>query len=309
MKEYLHLLCAVFVSVMAFSATAMAQNSFPLLMESAQKTIVTNLSAAVNEMAQASRPVGGDDETYWAASVVDSLHKVVMEKDRPFLEQMTRIHHMCSYFAYGMNYFSSVIGAYSCPEEAGYARHSVPVCDSLHNNAAASGYKDVMALADLSGHAYFYTQLYVTMLHRINGYEDFQDKDLGYSLQNLALLRYANEKGVFSQDELIKIYFVLDASCFFKSYFGYIMSLTYDDTQREATRSKLIEYAYYIDDVSSPIFEAVYADDKKEIKMTDQEFEAYMLKMTDIKVDMMRRLTEQFILISKEQAQSSTENK
>ena len=284
-----------------------AQTSFTLLSEKTQEAIITDLSIAINNLAQASKPVGGDDETYWAASMVDSLYKVVTVQNKPFLEQIATIHHMNSYFAYGMNYFSSVVGMYSCPEEAGYARYSVQVCDSLANNAKVAGYKDIMAVADLSAYSYFYTQLYVTMLHKINGHKDFKDRDLGYTLQNLGLLRYVNEKGVFTEEELTKIYFAFDAVCFYKSYYGYLMSLTYDDTQRKNTHEKLIEYAYYIDEVSGPFFEAVYADEYQPLKMTNDEFEAFMLKATEIKVDIMRLLTEQFQLIAEDQKNASAE--
>lgn len=284
-----------------------AQTSFTLLSEKTQEAIITDLSIAINNLAQASKPVGGDDETYWAASMVDSLYKVVTVQNKPFLEQIATIHHMNSYFAYGMNYFSSVVGMYSCPEEAGYARYSVQVCDSLANNAKVAGYKDIMAVADLSAYSYFYTQLYVTMLHKINGHKDFKDRDLGYTLQNLGLLRYVNEKGVFTEEELTKIYFAFDAVCFYKSYYSYLMSLTYDDTQRKKTHEKLIEYAYYIDEVSGPFFEAVYADEYQPLKMTNDEFEAFMLKATEIKVDIMRLLTEQFQLIAEDQKNASAE--
>ena len=297
------ILCSLFFAQYVTNA----QTSFTLLSEKTQEAIITDLSTAINNLAQASKPVGGDDETYWAASMVDSLYKVVTVQNKPFLEQIATIHHMNSYFAYGMNYFSSVVGMYSCPEEAGYARYSVQVCDSLANNAKVAGYKDIMAVADLSAYSYFYTQLYVTMLHKINGHKDFKDRDLGYPLQNLGLLRYANEKCVFTDEELIKIYFAFDAVCFYKSYYGYLMSLTYDDTQRKKTHEKLIEYAYYIDEVSGPFFEAVYADEYQPLKMTNDEFEAFMLKATEIKVDIMRLLTEQFQMIAEDQKNASAE--
>lgn len=297
------ILCSLFFAQYVTNA----QTSFTLLSEKTQEAIITDLSTAINNLAQASKPVGGDDETYWAASMVDSLYKVVTVQNKPFLEQIATIHHMNSYFAYGMNYFSSVVGMYSCPEEAGYARYSVQVCDSLANNAKVAGYKDIMAVADLSAYSYFYTQLYVTMLHKINGHKDFKDRDLGYPLQNLGLLRYANEKCVFTDEELIKIYFAFDAVCFYKSYYGYLMSLTYDDTQRKKTHEKLIEYAYYIDEVSGPFFEAVYADEYQPLKMTNDKFEAFMLKATEIKVDIMRLLTEQFQMIAEDQKNASAE--
>lgn len=276
-----------------------ADNKFRLLKETTQKEIIEHLGCAIRDMAIASIPVGGDDETYWAASVVDSLNKTLTQGDRTFLENIATIHHMNSYFAYGMNYFSSVIGLYSCPEEAGYARYSVSVCDSLANNAKVSSYEDILTIADLGAYSYFYTQLYVTMLHKINGHSDYKDNDLGFSLRALGLLRYAKEAKIFTDDEMVKMYFVLDAVSFYKSYCGYVLSLTYDDVQRKLSQEKLIEYAYYIDEISSPIFDAIYSKRNKSLKMTDQEFEEFMIKITRIKVDILNLLTSEFISISK----------
>lgn len=278
-----------------------AQTSFTLLSEKTQEAIIADLSTAINNLAQASKPVGGDDETYWAASMVDSLYKVVTVENRPFLEQIATIHHMNSYFAYGMNYFSSVVGMYSCPEEAGFARYSVQVCDSLVNNAKVTGYKDIMAVADLSAYSYFYTQLYITMLHKISGHEDFEDRDLGYPLQNLGLLRYAKERGVFSEEDICKMYFVFDAVCFFKTYYGLVMSFTYSEEQHNSMHSTLIDHAKYIDAISAPVFEAAYSEEYKGINITDTEFEEIMLKITDIKVDIMKRLADEFIIGSSTQ--------
>ena len=284
------ILCSLFSA----QCVTNAQTPFPLLSEKTQDAIIADLSTAINNLAQASKPVGGDDETYWAASMVDSLYKVVTVENRPFLEQIATIHHMNSYFAYGMNYFSSVVGMYSCPEEAGFARYSVQVCDSLVNNAKVTGYKDIMAVADLSAYSYFYTQLYMTMLHKINGHKDFEDRDLGYPLQNLGLLRYAKEKGVFSENEIFKMYFVFDAVCFFKTYYGLIMSFTYSEEHHNSTHSTLIDYAKDIDAISAPVFNAAYSEEYMGM-MTDAEFEDIMLKLTDIKVNMMEILIDEFM--------------
>ena len=133
------------------------------------------------------------------------------------------------------------------------------------------------------------------MLHKINGHDDFEDRDLGYPLQNLGLLRYAKERGVFSEDEIYKMYFVFDAVCFFKTYYGLVMSFTYSEEQHSSTHSTLIDHAKYIDAISAPVFEAAYSEEYKGVKITDAEFEEIMLKITDIKVDMMKRLTDEFI--------------
>lgn len=54
------ILCSLF----SVQCVTNAQDAFPLLSEKSQETIVIDLSIALNELAQASIPVGGDDETY-----------------------------------------------------------------------------------------------------------------------------------------------------------------------------------------------------------------------------------------------------
>ena len=132
------------------------------------------------------------------------------------------------------------------------------------------------------------------MLHKINGHKDFEDRDLGYPLQNLGLLRYAKEKGVFSENEIFKMYFVFDAVCFFKTYYGLIMSFTYSEEHHNSTHSTLIDYAKDIDAISAPVFNAAYSEEYMGM-MTDAEFEDIMLKLTDIKVNMMEILIDEFM--------------
>jgi hypothetical protein len=63
----------------------------------------------------------------------------------------------------------------------------------------------------------------------------------------------------------------------------------------------LIDYAKYIDAISAPVFEAAYSEEYKGINITDAEFEEIMLKITDIKVDIMKRLADEFIIGSSTQ--------
>ena len=143
------------------------------------------------------------------------------------------------------------------------------------------------------------------MLHKINGHSDFVDNDLGFSLRALSLLKHAKSADIFTENDVVKIYFVLDAVSFYKTYCGYLLSLTYDDVKRKLLREKLIEYAYYIDEISSPVFDAIYSGKTESLKMTDQAFEEFMIKMSGIKVDMMARLTSEFISISEEKTKHS----
>lgn len=216
--------------------------------------IVPFLSESIKEwtlillglLAEASIPIGGDTETSWAASVVDSLHNVITKQDLPFLEKMTRIYEMNGLFAYGMNYAISIYGLYVCPEEAGFAYHSMPVCDSLVNKAASSGYNDIMEIADLSAHTYFYNQFYLTILNKLNQNDDFNDRDLGFPLQALGMLRDVKSRGKYSDSDLIKMFFALDAVSFFKTFCPLTVNFAYTEEQYNLNRTKIVEYATYI---------------------------------------------------------------
>lgn len=295
MKHFLTLLFILTASLGVIHCTPKTENAFPLLDEGTQKSIIQDLSIALNKMAEASIPIGGDTETSWAASVVDSLHNVITEQDLPFLEKMTRIYEMNGLFAYGMNYAISIYGLYVCPEEAGFAYHSMPVCDSLVNKAASSGYNDIMEIADLSAHTYFYNQLYLTILNKLNQNDDFNDRDLGFPLQALGMLRDVKSRGKYSDSDLIKMFFALDAVSFFKTFCPLTVNFTYTEEQYNLNRTKIVEYATYIDSVSSKAFNVVYSETDEPLEISDKEFEEFMIKTTAIKVDMMNLLTAEFI--------------
>ena len=63
MKKTILLLGVLLCALMSVQCVSNAQNAFPILTQKAQKTIITDLSSALNDMAQASIPVGGDEET------------------------------------------------------------------------------------------------------------------------------------------------------------------------------------------------------------------------------------------------------
>ena len=294
MKKIVLIVCLALCSCVFLSCGSDEENSFPALRVSVQKDIVEDLSAALNDLAQASIPIGGDAETEWAAYVVDSLHSVILSGDRPFLEQMTMIHRMNGYFAYGLNYYQSVVGAGTCPAEASYARYSGLVCDSLANNAALAGYKDVMAIADLSCHTYYYMQLYLTLLNKNNGYEDYENVAMSDSFLALSILRSVNEAGTFTESELAKIYLVLDAVCFYKAYFTFVMDFLYDEKDFASIDSRLSSYAVFIDEAAATVFDAIYAETPTSLEMSDRDFEKFMKTVTDIKVDMITILADSF---------------
>lgn len=292
------LIALAIISLVSPSCSSYAEDSFPLIKKENQQTIINSLSHSLCEMAQASIPIGGDTETAWAASEVQKLHQEVITKKRPFLQQMSAIYEMTGYFSYGMNYAISNFGLYSCPTEANHALHSMQVCDSLAANVRKSGCKDMMAIADLACHSYYYTQLYLFILNKINGNEEYKDRDFRYPLQNLGLLRHVYEKQLFGENDFLKAYFVLDAVCFFKTFCSLSSWFSPSEEKYDENRVKIIEYATSLDKVSTPVFEAIYAGEKTALAMTDEEFENFMLQSAEMKVGIMKMITEGMIQIA-----------
>ena len=61
---------------------------------------------------------------------------------------------------------------------------------------------------------------------------------------------------------------------------------------------KIIEYATSLDNVSTPVFEAIYAGEKTALAMTDEEFEKFMLQSAEMKVGIMKMITEGMIQVA-----------
>lgn len=296
-KRLYILLATTVITFSSFCSSAYAEDSFPLIKKENQQSIIESVGHALNEMAQASIPIGGDTETSWAVSEVGKLYQKVTTQELPFLQRMTMIYEMIGYFSYGMNYAMSNFGMYYCPTESNHALHSVQVCDSLANNVRKSYYKDIMSIADLSGHSYYYTQLYLFIFNKVNGNDEYRDRDFQYPLQNLGLLRHVHEQEMLCEKDFMKAYFVLDAVCFFKTFCSLSSWFSPSEEKYNENRSKIIEYATYLDQVSTPVFKCVYSGEKASLTMTDDEFEEFMLRSAEMKVGIMKMITEGMIQI------------
>ena len=95
----------------------------------------------------------------------------------------------------------------------------------------------------------------------------------------------------------MKAYFVLDAVCFFKTFCSLSSWFSPSEEKYNENRSKIIEYATYLDQVSTPVFKCVYSGEKASLTMTDDEFEEFMLRSAEMKVGIMKMITEGMIQI------------
>ena len=108
---------------------------------------------------------------------------------------------------------------------------------------------------------------------------------------------------VYTENDFLKAYFVLDAVCFFKTFCSLSSWFSASEEKYDENRVKIIEYATSLDKESTPVFEAIYAGEKTALAMTDEEFEKFMLQSSEMKVGIMKMITEGMIQIAvKEQS-------
>ena len=252
-------------------------------------------------MTQASIPIGGDTETYWAAEEVEKLHDKTIKANRPFLQDITTIYQMQGLFAYGMNYVISNYGMSVCPELAKDAFYSVSVCDSLIDNVVQSRYSDIMAIADLSSRTYYHTQLHLSILNKLNQYDDNSDVDLEFSLQVFDMLQNAKSENKFNDKELLKAYFILDSVCFYKAFIPLVAWFAPTEEKYNEYGVQIMKYASYFDKVSTPVYETILSEVREGLNMNDEEFEEFMIESTEAKVGIMEMITEGMIATAQQE--------
>lgn len=108
-------------------------------------------------------------------------------------------------------------------------------------------------------------------------------------------MRYVYENQLFGENDFLKACFILDAVCFFKTFCSLSSWFSLSEEKYDENRVKIIEYATYLDKVSTPVFDAIYTGEKTSRTMTDEEFEKFMLGSAEMKVGIMNMITEGMI--------------
>lgn len=112
--------------------------------------VIVPYAEAFNEIAKVSPIIGGDTETEWAASQIDSLYHVIKSKPISITEKFANIAKMQSYMAYGISYFLSVVGIHSEPNTANRVHNICYETDSLFNELKNDNFQPNENLSNLS---------------------------------------------------------------------------------------------------------------------------------------------------------------
>lgn len=304
-RRTLYFFIAVILSVN--SLVCSGQNSkWVTLSPSAQNEIVQNYVSALDSFAQAMPIVGNDSESIWAADTVHIMAQRVKKGKNSFLRNMADIYHMQNFIGYGMAYFNALIGfANDSSGLCDYTLHRIlAVGDSLHRGVVADGFKNM----NKWNHLQLESVLNMGLFHKLylmNCYPDIKDDDFAYCAWNVMVMDSINKKRIFTDKEMFQVSAIIESVSFFKMIVPLITMLDGTSGIAEKKKNYVIEVAHYFDSNSMPVY--TYLNDGKKPKLLgDKEFEAYMLKSTRYKTELLRIVTQEMLAFK---ANTSSESK
>lgn len=304
-RRTLYFFIAVILSVN--SLVCSGQNSkWVTLSPSAQNEIVQNYVSALDSFAQAMPIVGNDSESIWAADTVHIMAQRVKNGRNSFLRNMADIYQMQNFIGYGMAYFNAIVGAAN--DSSGlcnYTLHRIlAVGDSLHRGVIADGFKNM----NKWNHLQFESILNMSLFHKLslmNFYPQNEDNDFAYCAWNVIVMDSINKNRIFTDKEMFQVASIIESVSFFKMIVPLITMLDGTSGLAEKKKDYVVEVALYFDSKSMPVYACLY-DGKKPKLLGDKEFEAYMLKSTRYKTELLRIATQEMLAIK---ANSSSESK
>lgn len=253
-----------------------------------QEEIMYDYVNSLDEFAQVMPKFGQDTEAEWAADTVRVMLKKIKEAHLPLPENLARICQTQDYLAYGMVYFNAIIGAYNDPMLSKIALNIIPQSDETFKELSDEGYKDVRGLALYRMNSINNMQLFKA-LNQINNGKDIH-LELYQTNNSQTVLDSISQTDSYSDVEINKIACVLESYAYFKMMCPLIALFAGSQEKYDSQQYILTNAALHIDSQSTPILQAV-KDHVKVKAMSDSEFEKWIIKSWQHKVELMKILT------------------
>ena len=254
--------------------------------------LVISYGEAVNSLTAESLKFGGDTETAWAIDTVNTIWTNCKAKPFDFLQYMTDIALMQSYFAYGVTYFPMVLyrSKYYAYISAGNETYSSYFDEAM--GTIENMYPDVVK--NKNELSYFIVHAY--SLHMMDLYFAMTD-DL---YQNDISPRFAALQGLVFIGDLYENFniqpadyaWLLDGTSFYITYSTWIRR-TAQDPNEENRLATLTDYALIFDSYASPISKAMM-EEKPLPAVTADDAHTFLIRTLPMRIDMIRMLEENF---------------
>lgn len=249
--------------------------------------VIMPYAEAFNEVAKVSPIIGGDTETDWAASQIDSIYQELKSNKMSLLEKSANIHKMQSYMAYGISYFLSVAGSYQEPNAANAVHDICYNTDSLFNELQKAQYKNYEDINFLSWISLCYYNTYFQLYNAVMG-EVYNPQRHMASMVNILKEEAILYESLDDKGHAYRLFKIIEQSAFFMTMCPLIQSLQFKEHYYQ-TQDSINSYAHWFDAHTQPIEIKIRENKIADIQyISDAEFYDFMVEATKRKVDMLK---------------------
>lgn len=214
-----------------------------------------------------------DTDTQWAAALADSLSNDLLNRPNlPVGEQIARLYEIQDIIAYGMSYFSAIIGSHTHPEASEDAlrivRNSYLDMDSLK----AIKYDDAELLTKFETNTYYNFGLFM----ELGVSYDEETPQYVINNQQMQQYNYALVSQLFAKiGDITQAYrysYIVNNTTFFMTFCPITFLLVGPEFQQKH-QDEYIKIGGYFDSMLSPVKDMVVADKTSELPIiTTDEF-------------------------------------
>lgn len=264
----------------------------------------------INELAKVSPIIGGDTESYWAASVVDSICTVSKKKPYNYYEQVALCNLAQSTTSYGMSYFTAILGAYRNAELSDELLKTIPQSMSWYNELAEDNFTHLYSLTENTHWVTFYYGIYFYLYSLVNESDPFN-----YSNQYSGMIDFNdNMASIYKLEsdslQAFRLCSVIEQSASFITYCSMFNALKSKELH-EKKKESIHSIAGWFDSRTIPIQAELNkkSPDLSSFYMDDKTYFEFMKEATIRKITLMGYVIEAIKNIEKEQKNSSNSEK
>lgn len=265
--------------------------------ESFQKEIIKSYTEAVDAFAQAMPGIGGDEKSIWAADTVHQIARNIQKNNYSYNESMARIYQMQNLTAYGMSYFSGVMGMPKAIEGSSEVLHMTETSDSLYALVEKAKFQDGSKLQELAFMSLYHMQMFLHLQNAIQEAEKertvYTESSYGASFYCLKILETLRKQGIYSEQDLARISAQLEGTVFFNTLCPLVLAFSPSEQAFNANKSKLMEAANFFDENANPIYNAVQVSNSIIPPLSDSEYRDFLRKATQYKVMLLKIAAEE----------------
>ncbi len=232
-----------------------------------------------------------DTETQWAALQADSLGNVLLsQKSLSDGEQLARLYEIQNMIAYGMSYFSAIIGAYTNPNASEAARMMMQSSYAEIDSLRSTDYKNARMLVAFEQTTYANFGLFMELGTQ---YSDGEPQFVTNN-QEMNALNNAKINVLFKEEkdsvQAFRYSTLINNTTFFMTYCPLAFWLAGSDFQQE-NQAEYIKIGGWFDEQASEVNKAIIANDITHLpKMSSDTYSEIVKQASEYRVCLIQLL-------------------